>query len=263
MTAILQKFKKFWPVGGGKKEASEIPLPPNELQFVGDGDFERIGQNYVRHFIRLCGLKPYERVLDVGCGIGRMAIPLTMYLKHEGTYEGFDIVKKGIDWCAQEITSRYSNFCFQHVDVHNQAYYPNAFFKSNEYTFPYSNESFDFIFLTSVFTHMLPDGLENYLSEVSRVLKKGGRCFITFFLLNKESLEAISEGKAVFDFKHVLGPFRCVDEQNPENALAYDEEYVINLYRSHGLSIQYPIYYGSWSGRMNYLEGQDIVIAYK
>ena len=41
------------------------------------------------------GLKPEHRVLDIGCGVGRVALPLTRYLT-SGTYDGFDIVKRWI-----------------------------------------------------------------------------------------------------------------------------------------------------------------------
>ena len=46
-------------------------------------------------------------VLDVGCGIGRMAIPLARYLNTDGKYEGFDIIPENIAWCQRAITPRY------------------------------------------------------------------------------------------------------------------------------------------------------------
>ena len=38
-------------------------------------------------------LKPNDAILDIGSGIGRTAIALTEYLKPEGSYKGFDVVK--------------------------------------------------------------------------------------------------------------------------------------------------------------------------
>jgi hypothetical protein len=72
--------------------------PPRSLISVGDGNFEQIGREYMGHFIQLGGLKPHEQVLEIGCGIGRMAIPLTAYLNDDGRYEGFDIVRPEIRW---------------------------------------------------------------------------------------------------------------------------------------------------------------------
>ncbi|PFK01104.1 SAM-dependent methyltransferase, partial [Bacillus cereus] len=51
-------------------------LPPPELdQYVG-GDFEKVGKEFLNHFIQIGALKSNEKVLDVGCGVGRMAVPL-------------------------------------------------------------------------------------------------------------------------------------------------------------------------------------------
>lgn len=50
----------------------------------------------------------------------------------------------------------------------------------------------------SLFTHMLPEGLERYMSEF--VLKNGGRAFMTFYLLNDESLRAIETGNRMRSF---------------------------------------------------------------
>jgi len=160
--------------------------PPKRMIFVGDGEFKKVGEVFLQYFIQFGELKPNERVLDVGCGIGRMAVPLTTYLEERANYEGFDIVADGINWCRNNISSKFPNFHFQLADVFNKNYNPNGQHKASEYKFPYENESFDFIFLTSVFTHILPQDLKNYFSEISRVLKRNGRCLITFFLLNKE-----------------------------------------------------------------------------
>ena len=53
----------------------------------------------LKQFIDLGGLKPEHRVLDIGSGIGRVAIPLTEYLNEKGSYEGFDVVELGVNWC--------------------------------------------------------------------------------------------------------------------------------------------------------------------
>ena len=83
------------------------------------------------------GLKPDERVLDAGCGIGRIAVPLTEYLDESGGYEGFDIAPEGIAWCRENITPRYPNFRFQVADIYNKSYNPEGSQKADEYEFPY------------------------------------------------------------------------------------------------------------------------------
>jgi 2-polyprenyl-3-methyl-5-hydroxy-6-metoxy-1,4-benzoquinol methylase len=50
--------------------------PPKGRELFGSGDFNQVGEEYFRYFVQLGGLEPHERVLDVGCGIGRMACRL-------------------------------------------------------------------------------------------------------------------------------------------------------------------------------------------
>ena len=61
--------------------------------------------------------------------------------------------------------------------------------------FPCADNSFDLVFLTSVFTHMFAGDVENYLSEISRVLKPGGKCLITWFLLDEVSRKSGEPGQ--------------------------------------------------------------------
>ncbi len=237
--------------------------PPRSLIFVGDGDFKKTGEEFLRHFVEIGGLKKNDCVLDVGCGIGRMAIPLTGYLSSEGSYEGFDIVAKGINWCTKRITSKFPNFKFQLADVSNPRYHTKGKQKSSAYRFPYEDQSFDFVCLTSVFTHMLPNDVENYLFQISRVLKPNGKCFVTFFLLNTESLSLIDKKRSRFDFKYSYGDCRIEHEDMPENVVSYTEILVRNLYEKNQLMIIELIHFGSWCGRENFVSFQDIIVATK
>ncbi len=238
-------------------------VPPRSLIFIGQGDFEKIGQEFKNYFIELADLKPNERVLDAGCGIGRMAIPLTDYLAEEGEYWGFDIVREGIKWCESRVSSKFSNFHFQHVDVFNKHYNAGGTIRARDFVFPFDDGFFDFVFLTSVFTHMLPADQENYLREIARVLKSGGRCLISFFLLNRESKELIHEGRSSQDFRYAIENSLTINPDDPEAAIAYEEEQVNELFGRVGLTINPPIHYGSWCKRERHLAYQDLIIARK
>jgi SAM-dependent methyltransferase len=238
-------------------------VPPRTMYFVGDGDYKAVGLEFRELFTEYGGLKPEHRVLDVGCGIGRMAVPLTGYLAGSGDYHGFDIVKKGVEWCQANITPRYPNFHFLHSDVRNKFYNPNGAYEASSYRFPYDDGSFDFIFLTSVFTHMFPADMENYSSEITRVLRPGGTCFITMFLLNEESQSLIEKKMSTQNFVYKLEGCVTADPENPEGSLAFEETYVRSMFGRFGLSIREPVHCGSWCGRTEFLSYQDVVIATK
>ena len=237
--------------------------PRSKSYYIGSADFRTLGQEFKRYMIDLGELGPDGRILDVGCGIGRMAVPLTEYLSPRGEYHGFDIVPTGIDWCRQNISSRFPNFHFEHVDVYNKNYNPGGSLTARTLRFPHEDDRFDVVLLASVFTHMLPSDLENYLLEVSRVLKPGGRGLITFFLLNPESLDLIEAGRSTQDFKHKLDGCLVVDVDNPEASIAYSEDDVRSMYAARGLTIAEPIRFGSWCGRHEFLSYQDIVVGIK
>ena len=110
---------------------------------------------------------------------------------------------------------------------------------------------------------MLLKDIENYFYEISSVLKIHGKCLITYFLLNKESLKFINKKLSSIDFKYEFENSFIKDKDSPEKTVVYDENMIQNLYKKYKMKIIEPIHYGSWSGRKNYLSYQDIVIAVK
>jgi SAM-dependent methyltransferase len=233
-------------------------VPPRCLNFVGDGDFERIGDEFLEYFASLGGLRPSHDVLEVGCGIGRMARPLTRYLI-TGSYEGLDIVPSGIRWCRKNITRRFPRFRFSMADIHNTEYNPKGTLRASEYRFPYLDGRFDFCALTSVFTHMLSADTDHYLAEIYRVLRPGGKCLATFFLLNEKSQRAIAAQTSSLLFRHPLGACWTTDPQVPETAVAYDEAALGSLLEKNGFALE-STHYGGWCGRSQYLSYQDILV---
>lgn len=238
-------------------------LPPRALRFVGDGDFETIGAEFLRHFIALGGLEPQHDVLDIGSGVGRMAVPLTSCLLPSAHYDGFDIVKTGVAWCQRRITSRFPHFRFSHADVFNSRYNPGGTQSARDFRFPFGDASKDFAFATSLFTHLLTADADHYIAEMARVLRPGGRCLCTFFLVNDDVTRRARAGQALLEFRHRQGDAWIVDEDVPENAVAYDETRIRRIYAEHGLIVHDPIHAGSWSGHPAPATFQDIIVATK
>ncbi len=197
--------------------------------------FRLVGEYTVGRMRELAGLRPSERVLDIGCGIGRIAVALTQYLDHRGSYVGFDIVEHGIEWCRQRITPRYPRFSFFVADIHNGLYNPRGRHKAVEYRFPLEDGSIDFVLLTSVFTHMPRDEVEHYIDEISRVLDQGGRCFCTAFVLTAERRETIAAGKSGRTFIDTGDGYWVEKSDSPMSAVAFDEPALRAMFESRGL----------------------------
>jgi SAM-dependent methyltransferase len=175
--------------------------------------------------------------------------------------KGFDVVPRAIEWCENNIASEHANFHFRHVDVCNRAYNPDGRLDPEEFEFPYPEEAFDFVFLTSVFTHMLPREMRHYLGQIHRVLRPQGRCLMTFFLLNEESLDSVRAGRTHRRFAFEGDGYLYDVAETPEAAVAHSEANVLESLEQAGFELHEPIRYGYWTGRHVQDPGQDIVVA--
>jgi SAM-dependent methyltransferase len=238
------------------------PLTPPRRLLTGDySEFRELGSEFRDAFVREGGLRADDAVLDVGCGPGRMAVPLTGFLSEHGRYDGFDLVRDEVRWCQEAITPRFPRFTFTRIDVRNPLYNPGGSIAASELRFPYGDGSFDFAFLTSVFTHMLPDAVDRYLAELRRTLRPTGRVFATWFLLNEESLALIEAGSSYFAFAHERGVARVNDSDAPEAAVAYPEAWLREQAARHGFAVE-RVLGGYWCGRDHDIRWrwQDVVV---
>lgn len=235
-----------------------LPHPPPDSIFVGDGDYRAIGAEFLGHFVRIGRLQPHERVFDIGSGIGRMAVPLTQYLDPErGSYDGVDPVMDGILWCAQTITPAYPRFRFQRLDIAHPLYNPQGSLPGNEVRFGFPNQSFDFITMTSVATHLPPDELVVYLNEAARLLAPGGRLFLTAFALDGQST-----GQERLKFRRWgEGPGWYAIEEAPLAAAGIDAGFLLEHATQAGLAVE-RLDPGHWRGH-SAAHYQDLLVAVK
>ncbi len=223
--------------------------PPYSLRsFVGGArGFDYVGTAFLREFWRLGLFGRGTRILDIGCGCGRIARTLAGDLRLqelEIVYTGMDIDRDSVEWCQRYITPANDAFTFYQADCFNRSYNPRGSMAADVYVFPHPDVSFDLILLTSVMTHLLERDAYHYLAEVSRMLAPGGVAYSSFFLY--ESLDDAAAGTVRhgirFPFRH--GNYAVNREDYPTNAVAYHEPYVRRMVAELGLKIIEPTLYG-------------------
>lgn len=141
----------------------EPPLPPDVLRLMVAGTddavwFVEAGQLAATSLTSLLArngvaLERCERILDFGCGCGRVI----RHLRHlPAELYGCDTNPVALEWCADNL--------------------PFAQFAVNALESPldYDMESFDVVYALSVFTHLPPRLQSHWMREMHRILKPGG-----------------------------------------------------------------------------------------
>lgn len=145
-------------------------LPPSELRYrVGASpdaeEFITIGKTCaadIHNAVLKVGrdLGSFTRALDFGCGCGRTLVHMRS-LAPAAQIDGIDIDAQAIEWCRQNLKF--------------------ASFKVGKETPPmdYAADTFDFIYVISVFTHLDEDYQFRWLEELRRIAKPGAVLVLT------------------------------------------------------------------------------------
>ena len=243
----------------------QIPIGLMELTGGGPDSFEAISNLHIAHLEKHVGLSPDHTIVEIGCGIGRDAIPLTSILGKSGRYIGLDVTKPSIDWCSNNISKRHSNFAFHHMNINDPIYNPSGCASILDAVFPVKEGTADLVIAQSVFTHMLDEGVFHYLCECRRVLKPSGMAYVTFFLLCEEVQTVIQHRPATafgLSFLHERSAGCFVNnEQVSTAATAYTLPKIEQIIFAAGLESRRPLLRGSWSTMFPDADcGQDTLI---
>jgi len=216
-------------------------LPPNHLRIrVGVGN--RFFSNQTYYLTHAESFWLYQvstgavgftsTIVDIGCGCGRFAHHLrdfrTNDCRFDGRYIGIDIDQEMLDWCQTHFDS--GRFEFIHSTHASKSYAQDG--GSSTYSIPLPDCTADFVFSTSLFTHLLEGELRNYLEESFRIMRLGARMSMSFFCLDYPP--PTYGGRHTF--KHRIGNAAVESLAVPEAAVAYSEAFAVGVAREVGFS---------------------------
>ena len=183
----------------------DFPVDEAMAHAVGGG-YDHIG-GIEAGLLRALGLRDGMRIVDLGCGSGRLSTVLhrTMSI----SYVGIDIVQALLDY-AKAKAPKYEFRCHRELSM------------------PQSDASADVVSAFSLFTHLLHTETYLYLEEAVRVLKPGGMLVFSFLEFGEPS-----HWKT---FEVVLGKLRA---RKVDHLDMFIERNVIAAWAAHlGLSIE-------------------------
>jgi SAM-dependent methyltransferase len=170
-----QRFMTI-PLDGGRREGDALPVPPPEL-WLGygrsTGHYLTSGRRDAESLARLIAdsgkpLAACRRILELGCGAGRMLRFLRDAGAHQAELWGADVSADHVLWCQQHLSPP-----FRFVTTTSCPH------------LPFPDGHFDLVYAGSVFTHV-SELVDAWLLEIRRVLAPGGRAYLT--VLDRHSL---------------------------------------------------------------------------
>jgi SAM-dependent methyltransferase len=206
-----------------------------------------------------------HHLLEVGCGVGKLAIPIAKMLSPQGHYCGVDVIGGSIEWCQKNVTPRHPNAEFIHIDAASPMYNPAGTSNPTETKLPIADGSVDRIVLYSVFTHLFEPDIRNYFAEF-RLLKPTGTVLATWLMIDDAALASVRSKPSVFATRFTF-PYRIsmgcyVNDINaPYGAVGYAMPCIAQMAADSGLYVA-SVRRGYWSGhyRDEGQGGQDTLV---
>ena len=207
--------------------AGGVRIPPTGLRrcgtlFKGDREFLDSGVAEARRLVDRLDVSQNSRILDIGCGPGRLPIGLAVELGAVNDYLGIDLDQRSIDWCQRHITSQFPSYRFLHVNVRNERYNPDGV-DLDQVEIPAEEDSFDVAYSHSVLFALSESDVGAYARLFRRVLRPQGRVFLTAFV--EEGVEPVAEG-----FGYVL-------PRGVRQVTLWDKSHLAHTFEEAGLTI--------------------------
>lgn len=223
--------------------------------------FDSIAQQFLKLFIEHARLTKKSKVLDVGCGTGRMAKQFEQFLEG-GSYHGFDVNSHFVEYCEQTYKSKKMHFDL--CDVQHSEYNLEGGIDPIKFNFPYKDRSFNLVCAIAIFNHFETAWTFRYLAEIARVLSPNGIFFGTFLVLNQRSIESIDKReKHPFKFDYRTPNSWHEYEPRPLFNVAIPEAGLRRQFLKCRMMIKEPIRFGEWCGSPVAITGHDVIVAIK
>lgn len=158
----------------------------------------------VDRLVGLTGLGTDSRLLDWGCGAGRLAVGIYERFGRIGLYHGVDVQRWLIAWAERHIGGT-PGYRFTRVDSSNARYNPSG---TGRLGIPAESGEYDVLYAYSVLSHMTGDEVRLYLGEMARLLRPGGSAFFTAFV--EPDVERELENPPGYGGMRWSGPLHCV-----------------------------------------------------
>jgi SAM-dependent methyltransferase len=138
-------------------------LRSSRAKAVGGADFDLVGALELG-LLRQEGLAPGHALLDLGCGVGRLARHVVPALGEGGRYVGADISRLMLRDARRVIDEAAHDAACAVELVHQR-----------RHRLPLADASFDYVCAFSVFTHVEHEDALGQLRDAHRVTRSGGR----------------------------------------------------------------------------------------
>jgi SAM-dependent methyltransferase len=206
-------------------------------EFQDDAYLLQSAKNEGRRLIEHGRLQATERVLDVGCGFGRLPLGL-LDAPFKLAYLGLDVNPTAITWCQHHITPIRPAFQFMRLNVKNDRYNPNGQPLDDQFHFPLPERSFDVIYLYSVFSHMVLPDVAIYLKEFRRLLNQNGRLFFTAFTEKDVPIMSVNPAN-----------YRNMKWKSALHCVRYNVDFLNALITDHGFQLDKFVYEQETNGQ--------------
>lgn len=254
---------------GNIKDIYSIIEKSEMNDWVGGSNPEVVGDACYQILNRFIAINDSSRLLDFGCGIGRVLISILKHRPMVNSVTGFDIMPQVIQFCESHIASAFPAASFELIRGSNDHY--DQFIQSAGNFNSISpvqiiskyGDKFTAAYAFSVFTHVEITDFQSLLKLIAKLIEPGGEFLFTAFILTPYSRNAISNKLCLFPFADTAyeadGQVFIGNTDDRLGFIAFDLSMIEQMVFEAGLVIT-NIEHGAWTGSGCGSSLQDVIV---